>query len=148
SVDSGATWQTITSSANANSHSYSWVVPSGGSGKCFVRVNRGTQSGISTAPFAILGVPKNVHISYACPDSALLSWNIVPGAQFYRVSQLGTKYMDSIGVTTANSFKIKNLNPNNIYWFGVEANIHGVYGRRSIAIQKNPGTFGCPIGED
>ena len=149
SLDSGATYTNIATNVPASQRHLDWAVPTVVSGNAMVRVTRGTQTGTSQAPFSIIGVPTNLNIAWACPDSMLFTWNPVPGATGYEVSMLGTKYMDSIGTTNTTQFKITGVNPNNTYWISVRAlGPNNAQGRRAVALEKTPGTFGCPLGTD
>lgn len=149
STDNGATYTTIANNVNANQRHYDWNVPNVVSGQTLVRVSRGTQTGVSAAPFSIIGVPTNLNIAWACPDSMLFTWNSVSGATGYEVSMLGNKYMDSVGTSSTNSYKFIGINPSNTYWISVRAlGPNGANGRRAVAIEKAPGTQGCPLSTD
>ena len=146
SVDNGATWAMI-DIATPDERSYSWTVPSGLTGEAKMRVTRGAQSSESEAPFSIIGVPENLDIGWACPDSLNLVWDVVSGATGYEVSILGTNYMDSMGYSSTNSMTVLALSTQS-NWFSVRAlGPLNARGERAMAIQKAPGQFGCTWGD-
>ncbi len=148
SVDSGATWTTITNVAG-NIRQYNWNIPNNISEKAWVKVTNGAVSGQSNAPFTIIGIPQNVKVDWACSDSLQLSWNAVTGADGYEISQLGTYYMDSIGTTSATSIILPVSNLSDTLWFSVKS-LKGQEGkgRRAKAISKLPGLFNCSSALD
>jgi hypothetical protein len=148
STDSGSTYTTISNSVSSNNRYYNWVVPNIVSGAVKLKVSRGTYASESDTTLSIIGVPKNLTILYVCPDSIELGWDVVSGASSYEVSMLGIKYMDSIGTSTTNSFKIYGLNPNNTEWLSVRAIVADNKGQRAIAIEKGPGTINCILTSD
>ncbi len=149
SIDDGATWNTITTSVPGTALQYTWNVPNNVTGEARIRVSRGTVSGMSTEKFSIIGDPQNLTIDWACPDSIHLSWTAVTGAAWYEISMLGAMYMDSTGTSVTNSFIVTGTNPNLEYWFSCRAVFaNGVKGRRAYAINKQPGTFSCPLNLD
>jgi hypothetical protein len=128
---------------------YNWTVPNVVSGQCKIRVTQGSSQSESVAPFTIIGVPQNLQVDWACVDSFQLSWSPVSGATQYEVSMLGQKYMDSVDVTTATQYVFHNTINTQEYWVSVKAlGNNGIVGRRAIAINKQPGTFNCPIPYD
>jgi hypothetical protein len=149
STDNGVTWVPISSTVPATTRSFNWVVPSAVTGRALIKVTRGSSIDDSDAAFSIIGVPQNIAIDWACPDSIKLSWDSVAGATGYEISMLGSRYMDSIGVSTNTSFIVHNVMALNDYWFSVKAlGPTSAIGRRAIAINKAPGTFNCPLAFD
>ncbi|MBW8049830.1 MAG: S8 family serine peptidase, partial [Cytophagales bacterium] len=148
SINNGASWITI-GSVSAAQRYYDWTVPGVLTGEALVRVTRGAFSDVSDTTFSIIGVPQNLAIDWACPDTIQLNWDTVTGATGYEISMLGSMYMDSIGTTSADSIVVYGINPLLEYWFSVKALAPAnARGRRAIAIQKNPGTFNCAIPID
>ncbi len=149
STDLGANWTTITSNAGAASRSYDWIVPNTITGEALIRISRGALTGQSPEAFSIIGLPQNITVDWACPDSIRLTWTAVNGAVGYEISQLGIMYMDSVAYSTTNSVILTNINPTLEYWFSVRAYpVANAKGRRAIAIYKAPGVFSCPIAID
>ncbi|MCC7301190.1 MAG: S8 family serine peptidase [Bacteroidia bacterium] len=148
-TDNGNTWNTINNSVPAAQRYFNWVVPSALSGECKVRVTRNSASDLSDANFSIINVPTNIQVSWACPDSVMLTWNPVTGATSYDVFKLGTMYMDSVGTSTTTNKVLTNVPANQTHWFSVRARgPQNAVGRRAWAIEKTPGTFNCPIAVD
>lgn len=149
STDNGGSWSTINGSISSNLRHYDWSVPSVLSGEVLVKVTRGAFSGVSDDVFSIIETPVNLTIDWACPDSMQMSWDPVAGATAYEVSMLGTKYMDSVGVTSTNNYVFYGANPFSSYWLSVRSlGATNARGERAIAIEKLPGTFNCPIPVD
>lgn len=143
-TDNGTTWQTIASNLAPEVRQYNWNVPNEVTGKARIRVKQGNLTAQSPAAFSIIDVPANLFVAWSCGDSLKLKWDSVPGATFYEISQLGAKYMDSVGQTSQLNFTVKGLSPAASYWFSVRAlNNQGASGRRARAIQKTPGDINC-----
>ena len=150
STDLGNTWSSIATGLNGADRSFDWNVPNALTGEAMVRVTHsGGSSDQSDAPFSNIGVPSNLNVPWACPDSILITWDPVNGATSYEVSMLGVKYMDSIGVTTGTSYIVAGLNPGVERWFSVKARgPQNAIGRRAYAVNKAAGTFSCPTPID
>tara|TARA_B100000809_G_scaffold247024_1_gene275606 strand:- start:11921 stop:14608 length:2688 start_codon:yes stop_codon:yes gene_type:complete len=146
STNNGGAWNSITTNIVSSRRFYNWSVPSTVSGEVLVRVTRGALSSTSNAVFSIINTPINLNIDWACVDSIQLSWNAVSGATGYEVSQLGVKYMDSVGVTSTNSIVLHGIDSTQIDWFSVRSlGPNNARGERAFAIEKIPGTFSCPV---
>jgi len=132
SLDSMATWTSVTTNIPAHLRQYTWTVPNVVSGKVFVRITRENYSSVSPAPFTIIGQP-NFHIQYNSANSATLSWPPVPGANSYVIHRLGDKYMTPVGTSTTTSYNA-GIGPWESAWFSVSANNNqGAVGRRAYA---------------
>lgn len=150
SLDSGLNWSPINSGIPGNLRYYDWLVPQVVTGDALIRVTQGSLSSTSQAPFSIIALPENVSVRWACSDSLLLQWDSVIGADIYEIKVLGSKYMDSIGTATNNFYTLRNISSSDTLWLSVKARnlAQDITGRRSIAIQKLPGTFQCPVPKD
>ena len=147
SIDGGNSFMSMGTSA-ANTKSFAWTVPNTISGEVKVRISRGNSISESDTTFTIAQVPTNLNIVRVCPDTVELAWNPVADVSMYEISMLGEKYMDSIGVSTTNSFIVTGLNPNEDDWFSVRSLVSENKGRRAIAINKPPGTVNCILNND
>lgn len=148
SSNNGQTWTTL-GTAGANARYRNWTIPGSVTGQGLVRVTRGNQTAQSPSNFTIMGQPTGISVVVACPDSLVLNWNNVAGANGYVVYVLGNKYMDSIGTTNTNSFTISPYNPTEELWIAVAGRgANNAVGRRSVAIQKLAGLSNCIIGKD
>lgn len=144
SADSGANWTSIVTNLPASQRHYDYTVPDTISGHCMVRVSRGALSDESNAIFSIIPVPDNLTVLWSCADSALVTWDAVPGASGYEVSRLGQKYMDFAGTSTQNNLVLNGLSTTDPEWLSVKAlGPLQARGRRAIAIQKLPGDTNC-----
>lgn len=149
STNDGSTWTTISSSVSANARTFDWTVPAQVTGLARVRVTAGALSDMSDAPFAIVGVPGNLAISYVCPDSIGLTWSSVSGATGYEVSHLGVRYMDSVAISGVTNAVVYGLNPSLSHWFSVSSlTANNGQGRRAIAIEHPGGVFNCLVPND
>ena len=149
STDLGVTWNTINANVGAAIRAFNWIVPNTVTGEALVRITRGVVSTQSPDAFSIIGLPQNIAVDWACPDSIRLEWTAATGATGYEISMLGAMYMDSIAFSTTNSVILTGINPMVENWFSVRAYTGpGSKGRRAIAIYKAPGVFNCPIAID
>ncbi|HEX5002237.1 MAG TPA: choice-of-anchor J domain-containing protein, partial [Bacteroidia bacterium] len=149
STDLGNSWNSIAPAVAANARYYNWLVPSAVTSEALIRVTRGAVTGQSDDAFSIIGLPQNITVDWACPDSIRLSWSSVTGAVGYEVSVLGANYMDSVTYTTGTYAILTGLNPLVDQWFSVKAySAANAKGRRANAIYKAPGVFACPIQLD
>jgi hypothetical protein len=151
SADSGNSWAVIDSGiASTQSYAY-WQVPDTVSGKCLIRVGRGSMYDQSDTLFSIINVPSNLQIDTSCMDYFVLSWDSVSGASSYDVFQLGSMYMDSIGNTTFTNY---SFNVSNSYthdeWYAVRARGNdNAIGRRCNAIEfDSAGVQNCILDRD
>jgi PKD repeat protein len=149
SANGGNTWANVATAAAADARLSTWTVPNTATGQGRVRVTRGTVTATSDTDFTIMRQATNVEVSYACPDSLLLTWNAVPGATGYVVHRLGQKYMDSIGFSTTTNFLLTSHNPSSETWFAVSARgANNANGRRSIAILQPATLTNCNLTRD
>ncbi len=149
STDSGSSWNNISTTIAGAQRYFNWAVPSTISGQCLVRISRGAYSAKSDTTFSIIPLPRNILVVWICPDSLGLTWTAAAGASAYDIFKLGTRYMDSVGTSNTTSFTVTNTLATEINWFSVRARGSlSAVGRRAIAIQKLPGTFGCQIPND
>lgn len=144
SDNNGQSWDTIAANVQGNQRSYNWTVSNVITGSGLIRVGKSGSVSMNEAPFSIIGVPCNLTVDWACDTAMHFSWSGVGGATAYEVLRLGEKYMDSIGVTTLNSFIIKNPSSTESTWLSVRAlGQGGAKGQRAVAIQKVPGNQNC-----
>ncbi len=148
STDNGSNWNTI-STANANARFVNWVVPNTVTGQAKVRVTHSSgASDESDYTFSIIGVPQNLQVDYACPDTIAISWSDVTGATAYDVFVLGTEFMDSVMTVTSSQAFLTGYPPTNDMWISVRARTNEAVGRRAIAINKPPGNINCIVAND
>ena len=144
SIDCGSTWQSITTGLASNIRSYNWTIPNSLSGNCLMKVKTAAQQDISSSRFTIAPPPTNLDLVWRCADSAIFSWDSVPGALGYRVYRLGNKYMDTASFTTNTFTTLYNLSANETEWVSVQTVLPDLgSGRRAIAITIEPGDFNC-----
>ncbi|MCF8369364.1 MAG: S8 family serine peptidase [Bacteroidales bacterium] len=149
SLDDGVNWTTANASINANRRYYNWNVPAGITSKARIRVSRDGLSDTSPETFNIMGITDLITYERSCPESVLITWDPVDDAVSYDVYQLGEKYMEVIGNTTADSMLVEGINFENEYWFSVGAiGPDNAVGRRAIAKMKEPGIWNCVFSKD
>ncbi len=136
STDGGTTWTNITTGISGSSRSFDWNVPNVQSGQVRVRVSKGSLQSQSIANFSIMPFPSGLTASAGC-TGVNLSWTAVAGATSYEVFRLGTKYMESVGTTTATTFT-DNVATGETYWYAIRAlGSNGAVSRRCNAISFN-----------
>ncbi len=134
--DNGATWQILATGLTATN--FTWTVPTTATGKARIRVTRSgsLMRDVSDEPFTIMPTVKNFRIASICNDTTLLAWDTLSDAVAYEVSQLGSRYMDSVGRTSASSFAIR-IAATDSAWFSIKAILaDGGSSRRALAIPK------------
>jgi len=149
STNGGTTWTPISNSVPGNRRYVDWTIPNNVTNQARVRVSRGGNSSQSAANFNIYQVPANLQVSQVCPTYTKLTWNAIPGAAEYHVFQLGNKYMDTVGNTTATTFDVMGTDPNVVEWFSVRGiGPGGIVGERAIAINDGTGLSNCVVADD
>lgn len=151
STDSGRTWNPINGvPTGSDLRQFEWQVPNHLTGNAMIRVNRGSTS-TTSGRFTISRLPVGVTLAKVCPDSMQVTWQGVSGATGYNVYMLGQKYMEIVGNSATTSAYVKGafFHPYKKNYIAVDAiNPNGTYSRRTIAVVKNPGIFGCPLAAD
>ncbi len=149
SINNGATWNTIASSLPASQRHFNWTVPQVLTNQALVRVTRGSDQGVSDAPFHIIGRPDNLVVDWVCLDSFKVSYDPVTGATGYVVSVLGNTYMDSVAFSTTSSCVVTNINTAQAGWFTVHAvGPNGIIGRKAYAEPYPAAPLNCTLPDD
>lgn len=147
SIDGGANWQAIAFSLGAHRRYATWFAPTSSSNQAYIRVRNGSDTALA-GPFTLTGVPNNLTVSQACPDSVTLTWDTLSNVSGYVVYQLGTKYMDSVTYVNNNTATIAH-NAISGDWYAVSAVVNDTsVGFRSEAIFKSPGIMNCVLAND
>lgn len=148
--DDGQNWFTLSSTVSANDRLYSWGgAPLMVTSEARIRISQGGQNTTSDK-FNIIPRPGNITVVTACPDSMLLTWNVVNGATHYDVLILGNRYMDSVITVDTNYAVISQpIIPVNEQWISVRARRDStIVGQRAEAIFKPAGTINCNVQYD
>lgn len=135
-LDSTATWTTISSTIPGDARFINFQVPDTVS-TAKVRISRNTISDESDAYFSIIHTPNNIQISAICSgtNSIQVIWDSVPNATSYDVFYLGATHMDSVGTTGNFNYNVPVTNITQEHWVSVRANgPHSEVGRRAIAV--------------
>ncbi|RLD61330.1 MAG: hypothetical protein DRJ05_02830, partial [Bacteroidetes bacterium] len=149
SADNGQNWNTINDNIDGGQRYYNWSAPSEIGGSYIVRVSRNNLSGQSVESFSVMNVPGDLNFDQSCPNSAVISWNAVDGAESYEIYKLGEKYMELAGTTTETFIELDDVNAEYENWFGLKAVGAGnAVSQRSIANMKNSGIWECEFGTD
>ena len=144
STDNGGTWTSIATGISATDRAYQWSVPNETSGEMKVRVSRGALSSTSIETFNIMELPTGLDVGWVCGDTVLLQWDPLPAATSYRLTRLGTKYMEEIGVTTNTYFIYSGASSTMSEWFSVQAyGANDALSRRVIPLEVPPGDQNC-----
>ncbi len=149
SADNGQNWNTINDNVDGGQRYYNWSAPSEIGGSYIIKVSRNSLSGESVEPFSVMNFPGDLNFDQSCPNSAVISWNAVDGAESYEIYKLGEKYMELAGTTTETFIELDNVNAEFEYWFSLKAIGAGnAVSQRSIANMKNPGIWECDFSTD
>lgn len=148
SINNGLSWTLINNSVPGDRRFYEWIVPNDLTADALIRISRAGISGVSDTTFNIIPVPENLSVYFTCTDSIRLAWDPVAGANLYEITQLGTKYMDSIAVSPTNSIILRGTNSLQEDWYSVQAISGNAKSRRAVSVNKLPGTLNCPIAID
>lgn len=146
STNNGGSWTTISSSIAAATRYYNWTVPSTVTGEALMRITRNAKSSSSLLPFSIIGVPTGLTVTMVCGDSLRVTCNAVTGATGYKLSILGAKYMDSIGVSSTTTILGRHATLVPLGgWYTVQAmGPNGAISSRAPALQYVATPFNCP----
>jgi len=146
SSDAGRSWIQL-GTVPPGSRLLNFLMPNGiSSDSCLVEIRQGSQvrtSGRFTITSGVLGFK----VSKYCPGSMELSWQAGSKDSFL-VYQLGSRYMDSIGMVTGNSIELPNSNPNERKWFSVAGWQGKALSRREVAISTPDTLVGCQLTTD
>ena len=150
STNNGTTWNSISSNVGGGQRYYVWNVPNSNlTENALIRITRGTSSDTSHANFTIIGTPSGLSATTVCPDTITLQWNAVAGASAYRITRLGTQYMDSVAQFSTLSGQVYGHNPNIDNYYAVQAVMpNGGLGPRSVALEVPAGLSNCVIDDD
>ncbi len=151
SVDSGATWNNITSSIAGTDPAYGWSIPTTitPTSKARLRISEnGTSFTYTTPAFSIMDP---VNFSFAptaeqCEGYCKIKWPAVNGADDYEIQMKQGPDMVSIGITTADSFIVSGLNKDSVYWFAMRPRKGGLFGKRTDGQAYQPNVGGCTLG--
>ena len=144
SIDGGTVWNDIANNVAATSDAYAWQVPAVVSSNALVKIIKNTTGQSSTgSSFTIIGTPAVSLSSTQCEEYTAVEWLSVPGAANYEVMMLKGSEMVRVGTTPATSFNIENLSRDSVYWIAVRSLVGAKWGRRSVAISRQPNTGTC-----
>jgi len=142
SLDSGATWQTITQGQPLASGSYSWTVP-GVFDKAWLRMETADTAYISPS-FFISPAPEP-GVGFDCTDSLLLYWAALPGADSYTVYALGNQYLE-VYTRTRDTFVVIPKQHPGAAWFAVSAaHADGWTGIKSYSLDYRNQGLSCYV---
>lgn len=140
SYNNGQSWTGLATNLAPTTRSYAWQVPNTPTSQLKFRLRRGSTTLISQHLGVVSGVPEFI-VEYQDANTALASWEPVPGAVAYQVYQLGDKFMEIVGNTSSLSFELDATVGEN-YWHTVAPVFpNGLSGRRANAQEYEH--FGC-----
>ena len=151
STDAGGSWSVIANNVASSARYFEWNVPAGVTltDQAKMRVSNGGFSSESVTNFAVTNLASNIVVDRICPDSMALHWDAALGASSYEITMLGSKYMDSVGVSATTNAVVPIPNPNGPFWISIRAvGSNGGKGRRMIATEHAGGTFNCTLPVD
>jgi len=143
SEDNGVSWDQV-GTAPSDARIFSWNISNNAvTSEGLIRIERDGVVGESESVFSVIRTPTSLGVEWSCPDSLMLTWDPVTGADSYEVSMLGAMYMDSLTTVSDTSIVIY-LGAAVETWFSVKSrNNDGAIGERAIAIEKTNDVFGC-----
>lgn len=146
--DNGTTWNIVNTTQASNKY-LNWSIPNLATGEINVRLSYAGQT-VESEKLSIIQTPSGLSVQYVCPDSIGLIWSNVSNANSYDIYRLGTKYMDSIGVSQNNTFVDYGANPySDFLWYSVSSNgPNAAEGKRAYAVKIQPGVVNCAIPMD
>ena len=150
SLDSGATWQTISSSLNSTRRDRLWNMPLTTTNKGLLRLTRAGDTVVIPKTFSIIGEALNLTAVASCPDSTVtLAWDSVHNVSHYVVYKYNAGAMDSIGMATDTFFVADKADySSNDEWYAVAPILGNSIGVRSDAYNKPKGIFNCNLTDD
>lgn len=144
SIDDGANWNDLSTTIAAGTQFFWWQVPAVATDKALIRVVKNATGQTSTSnQFSIIGAPSVSLSPMQCEGYFAIEWPDVANASAYEVLMLKGAEMRTIGTTTSTSYIINNLSKDSLYWVGVRAGINGTWGRRSVAVSRQPNNGNC-----
>ncbi len=149
SFNDGQSWQTI-ATLGGDKRMFDWQVPAILGAHLRLRLSRNGIEAISE-PFTIMYQPQNAEVVQACPNFIRVEWDAPANADSFVLYRLGSRYMDSVAITTNTwyEFPTQANNPTLDHWFAVAAyGPDGQLSRRTVAINYNEGLFNCPLDHD
>ncbi|RLD50206.1 MAG: peptidase S8, partial [Bacteroidetes bacterium] len=149
SDDNAQNWNTVNSTINGSNRYYNWSAPTNIGGNYLIRVSRNSLSGQSAEKFTVMHVPGGLNFDESCPNSAVISWEAVTGAESYEIYKLGEKYMELAGTTNETSIELDDIDAELEYWFSLKAIGAGnAISQRSNANMKSSGIWECEFNTD
>ncbi len=144
STDDGSAWIDIATNIAAGTQFFSWQVPPVFSDQALFRVIKNSTGQLHTSKrVSIIGVPGISLAPVQCEGYLAVEWPAIPGAAEYQLMMLKGNEMVPVATTSATSFILKGLSKDSIYWVGVRAGINGKWGRRSVALSRQPADGTC-----
>ena len=140
SYNNGQSWTGLATNLAPATRSYVWQVPNIPTSQLKFRLRRGSTTKISQHLGVVAGVPEFM-VEYQDANTALASWEAVPGAVAYQVFQLGDKYMEIVGNTSSLNYELDAV-VGETYWHSIAPVFpNGLSGRRANAQEYEH--FGC-----
>jgi hypothetical protein len=144
SLDAGITWNGISNNVAAGTQFFSWQVPAVASDKAIIRIIKNATGQLSQSNlFTIIGLPAISLSAVQCEGYFAIEWPAISNATEYQVLMLRGNEMVPVGNTAITSYILKGLSKDSIYWVSVRAGINGKWGRRSVAISRQPNSGNC-----
>lgn len=113
STDNGTSWQQVSSSVDLTKGFYKLTTPAV-SGRALLRLSVADKT-FTSDTFTISRRPFT-SIAFNCPDSFSIAWPPVAGATAYRISRLGTNYMEPVLVTGDTLVVFSKLSNPSLYY--------------------------------
>jgi len=140
SIDSGSSWNTISSSVNLNLGYYNWqncpstVITS----TALIKIEQGNYVDSSNAVFDIFQTGPAAN-AVPCSEQLHITWNSIANATGYYVYMNDSGAMKNMGYTTDEFFTLKGLADTLSYWVAIApVAANGAEGPRGVAREFTP----------
>ncbi|MBK9109161.1 MAG: S8 family serine peptidase [Saprospiraceae bacterium] len=146
STNGGIHWSEIDRKA-AGARLSNFVIPNNvSSDSCLIHIRQGLHT-VQSDFFTITSGVQGFQVSKYCPNELELSWNRSAKDSFL-IYQLGEKYMEPAGISSATTLTLPNNNPRAKKWFSISGYEGTALSRRELAIASPDTLIGCNIHTD
>lgn len=150
SLDSGATWITMSSNIASNRRDRLWNMPLTYTNTALIKLTRAGDTVVLPQTFSIIGEAQNLSAVTSCPDSTVIfTWDSVPGVSDYVFYKYIAGSMDSIGTANDTFFVATGADyASTDEWYAVAPMLGNSIGVRTDAYNKPKGIFNCNLTDD
>jgi Subtilase family len=141
SINSGNTWQIISTNINTNLNLLRWVAPDTNT-TALLRIKIGNQYFVSD--LFTISSKTNIGVGFNCIDSTLLFWNKIKNVNTYQLYAVNNQFLQPIAILADTQFVFNKLSIPFIH-FAVAPIINNKFGVKSYAINYNTQAVDCYV---